>query len=212
MERLFSPCTRLHDLLESQGRLEGFQGDREGLQELNLDVASEELLSAERAFTYADLHAMLGNENTVACLTPHAAVARPDGRALYSNSWLRLRESSRYRLHADGKEINAWARSPEHLLEICDVVLRLLAVSVVYSVILDDWDPRNALINAPTLAYLMDECQSLKVLALRDVVYLDENHFRVLGAYSRPGLDIVLDCWNNCFGRGPRTQSGPDQA
>jgi hypothetical protein len=29
------------------------------LQELDLDVSTEELLSAERAFTYADLYAML---------------------------------------------------------------------------------------------------------------------------------------------------------
>jgi hypothetical protein len=51
MERLFSPCTRLRDTLE----LEEF------FEELNLDVSTEELLSAERAFTYADLYAMLGN-------------------------------------------------------------------------------------------------------------------------------------------------------
>jgi hypothetical protein len=80
MERLFSPCTRLHDILESQGGLEGFQGHREGLRELNLDVVSEELLSAERAFTYADLYAMLGNDDTIAWLTPHTAVARPGER------------------------------------------------------------------------------------------------------------------------------------
>jgi hypothetical protein len=63
-------------MLESQGRLEGFRGDPELLQEVNLDVSTEELLSAERAFTYADLYAMLGKRDTIAWLTPHAAVAR----------------------------------------------------------------------------------------------------------------------------------------
>ena len=52
MERLFSPCTRYRDLL-----LEEFEGTNlELLRELNLDVSTEELLSAERAFTYADLY------------------------------------------------------------------------------------------------------------------------------------------------------------
>jgi hypothetical protein len=64
MERLFSPCTRLHDILESQGRLGIFEGRRQVLQELNLDVSTEELISTERAFTYAGLYAMLGNEDT----------------------------------------------------------------------------------------------------------------------------------------------------
>jgi hypothetical protein len=74
MELLLSPCTRLHDILESQGGLEEL-GVRnpEPLQELNLDVSTEELLSAERALSYADLYAMLGNRHTVAWLTPHAA-------------------------------------------------------------------------------------------------------------------------------------------
>jgi hypothetical protein len=62
MERQFSPCTRLYDILENQGRLERFRDHHPvGLQELNLDVSIEVLLSAERAFTYADLYAMLGN-------------------------------------------------------------------------------------------------------------------------------------------------------
>jgi hypothetical protein len=55
MESLFSPCTRLYDILESQGRLRIFEGRHEIFQELNLDVPTEELLSTERAFTYADL-------------------------------------------------------------------------------------------------------------------------------------------------------------
>jgi hypothetical protein len=189
MERLFSPCTRLHDILESVGRLEWFQGHSEGLQELNLDVSTEELLSAERAFTYADLYAMLGNADTVAWLTPHAAVAREDGGAMYSWGW--LDESCSFLFIVDGKEINAFARSPEHSLEICDVVLRLLAASVVHSVDLRKFCTPGAVINAPALVYLMEQCRSLKVLKL-DRLALDEDHCLVLGAYSRPDLEIEL--------------------
>jgi hypothetical protein len=72
MERLFSPCTRLHDLIENQDDFnEDFEfSDLELLRELNLDVSTEEFLSAERAFTYADLYAMIGNGDTVVWLTP----------------------------------------------------------------------------------------------------------------------------------------------
>jgi hypothetical protein len=184
MERLLSPCNRLHDLLESQGR----RGRPEGLQELNLDVSTEELLSAERAFTYADLHAILGNGDTVVWLTPHAAVARKGGGAHSFG-----RGSCRFFFSVDGNEIVALARSPEHLLEICDVVVRLLAASVVHSVILEKWSSRDGvLINAPTLAYLMEQCQSLKALTLHNLK-MDESHCRVLGAYTRPDLEIALD-------------------
>jgi hypothetical protein len=194
MERLFSPCTRLHDLLESQGRLVEFKGRPELLQEVQLDVSIQALLSAERAFAYDDLYAMLANEDTVVWLTPHAAVMPVDGRGDYS--W-KLRDGlCRFCFSADGKEIYVLARSPEHLLEICDVVLRLLAASVVRSVILLKRSSRDSpLIHAPTLAYLMKRCQSLKALTLRDLGSLDENCCRVLGAYSRPGLQIeVIRC------------------
>jgi hypothetical protein len=81
-------------------------------------------------------------------------------------------------------------------LEMCDVVVRLLAASVVYSVCLDKrWgsaDDGDVSISAPTLAYLMERCQSLKVLKLQGLQCLDENNCRVLGAYSRPGLKIEL--------------------
>jgi hypothetical protein len=80
MERLFSPCTRLHDILESQGHLQPL----ENANELNLDVSTEELLDAERAFTYADLYAMLGNRDVVAWLTPNAALMCPFGRVVQS--------------------------------------------------------------------------------------------------------------------------------
>jgi hypothetical protein len=190
MEHLFSPCTRLHDTLESQGQRGGIRGRRgihlEHLQELKLDVSTAELLSAERGFTFADLFAMLGNSKTVVWLTPHAAVAREGGLA--AMAWRQLDESCRFCFNADGKDIVAVARSPEHLLEICDIVVRLLAVSVVHSVCLS----HNTSISAPTLAYLMEHCQSLKVLTLNRLE-MDEDHIRALGAYSRPDLEIVLD-------------------
>jgi hypothetical protein len=140
MEGLFSPCTRLHDLAaESQGL-----DPPEVLQEINLDVSTDVFLSAERGFAYADLYAMLGNENVVAWLTPHAAVvmcevAREDGQVL--DFWRELGDEWFYfRFVVDGKAIIAFTGSLEHLLEICDVVHRLLAASVVHSVVLDNAD------------------------------------------------------------------------
>jgi hypothetical protein len=191
MERLFSPCSRLHDLIVSQGgQEEDLRSHGELLQELNLNVSTDELLSAERAFTYADFYAMLGNPNTIAWLTPHAGIAREDGRA--RRYWLQLDESCHFRFTVDGKDIVAFARSSEQLLEICDIVLRLLAVSVVQSLRVNDHTTiADLFIDSPTLAYLMEQCQSLKVLSLFDLE-TDEDHCRVLGAFSRPGLDIAL--------------------
>jgi hypothetical protein len=165
------------------------------LQELKLDISTEELLSAERAFTYVDLYAMLGNQNTILWLTTRAAVARGGIRASDRMFWIQQDNSCHFIFCADGKDMFALARSPQHLLEICDVVLRLLAASVVHSLILHSLSYRDgALINAPTLAYLMEQGQSLKVLKLSRMP-LDEDHCRVLGAYSRPGLEIKL---NSC--------------
>jgi hypothetical protein len=166
------------------------------LEELILDVSTEELLSAEREFTYADLYAMLGNKHAVAWLTPYAAVMsmRANGRVEQFRHEL-YEALPPFYFNADGRELVAWALSPEHLMEICDVVLRLLAASVVHSVTLDRWNTyARALLSAPSLAYLMDQCRSLKCLSFKYLV-LDENHCRVLGGYSRPGLKIEL---NNC--------------
>jgi hypothetical protein len=191
MEHLFSPCIRLYNRLENRGRL----GDRYPfLQELNLNVSTGELLRAERAFTYADLYAMVGNTNTVAWLTPHVAVVRNHGEAM--QGWNQLAEECRFYFIADGNEIIAVALSSEHLLEICDVVFRLLAMSVVTSVCLYSPSlPYHTSINARSLAYLMEHCQSLKVLTLVNLE-IDEDYCRVLGAYSRPGLDIELQHCN----------------
>jgi hypothetical protein len=189
----------MYDIFESQvEELSGlYSGRPELLKELNLDVSTGELLSAERAFSYANLYAMLENEKTVAWLTPYTAVVRADGREV--EFWGELYESCRVFFNADGEEMVALARSPQHLLEICDVVLRLLAASVVHSVTLQGLKERHYMtrhsdgesINATSLEYLMEQCQSLKSLSL---IFLDmhENHCRVLGTYSRPGLEIEL--------------------
>jgi hypothetical protein len=184
MERLFSPCTRYRDILASHG----WHERAHSLQEVNLDVSIEELLSAGRAFTYADLYAMLGNGDTIAWLTPHAAVARQESRE-------RMSWSLRFSFNTDDdKGIIALAGSQEDLLEICDVVLRLLAASVVHSVILGDnrgGRLEEFLTNAPAVGYLLEQCQSLKSLKLMKLT-LDENHCLVLGGCSRPGLEIEL--------------------
>jgi hypothetical protein len=184
MERLFSPINRYEDILVSHG----WHERAHSLQEVNLDVSTDEFLSAERAFTYADLYAMLGNDDTIAWLTPHAAVAHQESRE-------RLSWSLRFSFNTDDdKGIIALARSQEHLLEICDVVLRLLAASVVHSVILGDEGGGRLgefLINAPAVGYLLEQCQSLKSLKLMNLT-LDENHCRVLGGCSRPGLEIEV--------------------
>jgi hypothetical protein len=196
MEHLFSPCTRLPDLAESQGRLARFrdQDDIESLQELNLDISTEELLSAERAFTYADLYAMLGNGDTIAWLTPHAAVHAAllgdCGSAMICTNFVDADYS--FKCDADGETIWAVAGSTEELSGICDVLLRLLAASAIHSVDLYSHSSRlGTLINATSLAYTMEQCQSLKALTLVEIA-LNEDEIRVLGVYSRPGLEIAL--------------------
>jgi hypothetical protein len=115
MDRLmFSPCTRYRDIVsieESRDVLEDFGVPNfELLREINLNISTEELLSAERAFTYADLYTRLENGDQIAWLTPHAFIARSGGPAVYA--WMRLDDSCRFRCIANGKEIIALARSP----------------------------------------------------------------------------------------------------
>jgi hypothetical protein len=63
----------MHDILvlENGDLLERLEEDDwenfEMVKELKLDVSTEELLSAARAFTYADLYTMLGDGDMVAC-------------------------------------------------------------------------------------------------------------------------------------------------
>jgi hypothetical protein len=54
--------------------------------------------------------------------------------------------------------------------------------------------PSDELFSAASLTYLMEQCQSLKALKLENQP-LDEDRFRVLGEFSRPGLEIEL---KNC--------------
>jgi hypothetical protein len=196
MEHLFSPCARLFDEVGNPDLLGGQSWeDFELLQELKLDVSTEELLSAERAFTYEDLYAMLGSQRTLAWLTPHANFVRMDQRA--AACFYCLPRGYRLIFNVDGQEISLWARSSEALSEILDIVRRLLVADVreVYEVTLRGVSRDIYLsINAISLAYLMEQCQSLKVLTFFDLE-MNENHLRVLGTYSRPGLEIVLvDC------------------
>jgi hypothetical protein len=174
---LFSPSTRLQDILESRNR-----GRHRLLQELNLNVSTEELLSAERAFTYADLYAMLGNEDAIAWLTPRAAVACEHGHA--ATAWNQLDGFYRLYFSADGIDIIGVARS-EYLSEICDIVVRLLAASVVHALLvrLSSWTSPGLFINAPTLEYLMEQCQSLQILSFKHLK-MDEHIIRVLGGSS----------------------------
>jgi hypothetical protein len=157
MELLFSPCTRLHDLLLENLEDADLEYElSENTNDLMMVVCTEELLSAESAFTYADLYSMLGNEDTVVWLTPHAAVVPANSESM-AYCFGELDESCRYCFKADCKKIDAVARSPEHLLEICYVVSRLLAASDVHSVVLERWSSIDgAFIDAPTLAYLYD--------------------------------------------------------
>jgi hypothetical protein len=127
MEHLFSPCTRLYDIFESQGDLEGLRYLYPNIvRELNLDVSTQELLNAERAFTYVDVYAMLGNGETVVWLTPHASVVRTNnGGGLLRPGYLDD-EDFMFRVNVDGKDIHALSQSSEAYSEILDVVRRLL--------------------------------------------------------------------------------------
>jgi hypothetical protein len=163
------------------------------MHELNLDVSTEILLSAERGFTYADLYAMICNRNTIAWLTPHAAVVTGYGRAHFR--YYELKGIYSFRVIVNGAEIHALTLSSAAFSETLDVVRRLLLAEVreVYELDLkySSRDHDKMFFSAAVLASLMEQCQSLKVLKLENVA-LHENHFRVLGAFSRPGLEIEL--------------------
>jgi hypothetical protein len=187
MEQIFSPCTRYRDIVERQGR----DFPPWWLRELDLNVSTDEFLSAERGFTYADLYAMMANGDTNIWLTPHAAIVSTDRiGTLYWNDYY---NEYHIRFTVDGREMAAWAHSSEAIIEICDIVIRLVAASIVHSVILCKWhSPPGASINAATLAYLMEQCQSLKGLTLMYLA-LNEDHCRVLGSHSWPDLEINLE-------------------
>jgi hypothetical protein len=94
------------------------------------------------------------NENAVLWLTPHAAVA-PEGEKGLKYYRPMDGQPCRFCFSADGQVMHAFALSSEHLLGICDVIIRLLATSVLHSVRLGKWDYYgSALINVTSLAYL----------------------------------------------------------
>jgi hypothetical protein len=155
------------------------------LRELNLYVSIEELLSA---FTYADLNAVLENDETVVWLTPHAAVMRTtSGRAhLHSSTLLAFRFLFRFVVSS----------SSAARLEAFATVGRLLAASASEVYELDVrflCNLQRVLDFAPTLVSLMEQCQNLKVLSLARLE-IDEDQIRALGVVStlRPGLEIKL--------------------
>jgi hypothetical protein len=161
------------------------------LQELNLDVSTEELLSAERAFTYADLYAMLESEDTVAWFTPHAAVASTGSGALICSFGLRG-DFRRFSFNVDCQNISALARSSAALSGNVDVLRHLLVAnaSEVYEIAFNAFHS-EVFFSAPRFAYLVEHSQNLKSFTLEHLE-MDENHCRVLGDYSRPGLEFVL--------------------
>jgi hypothetical protein len=213
MERLFSPCTRYRDRVGSRRSLDEvrFYAERwlQDLLELNLEVSTEELLSTETAFTYVDLYAMLGNKNTALWLTPHAAISSSElggkrGAVYFCARY--LRDENRFRVKGDAKSFLAVASSSEALLEIADVIRRLLLADVsgvneiefgsCTNELHGRWrfDADSLSFDADSLTRLMEQCQSLKALKL-DNIALDNDHIRMLGGLSRPGLEIEL---NSC--------------
>jgi hypothetical protein len=95
------------------------------------------------------LYVMIENENAVVWLTPHAAVVPVAWIGIHP--WMQMDEPCRSCFNIDGKLLYILALSPEALWEICDVVLRMLAASIVHSVDLEKWDSRHGLlINVPT--------------------------------------------------------------
>jgi hypothetical protein len=191
MERLFSPCTRLYDSLERQFDREMFRYNH--IRERNLNVSTEVLLSAKRAFTYWDLHAMLCKRNIIAWLTPHVAVVGECEGAYVGT--LPLDHSYSFQVGVNGKEIRAFTLSSAAFSETFDVVHRLLMADVreVYELDFISFHHHRdeTFFSALSLAYLMEQCQSLKALKLENTTS-HEDHFRVLGNFSEPGLEVEL--------------------
>jgi hypothetical protein len=105
-------------------------------------------------------------------LTPNAAIIPAKGDYEDAADWVVL-----LCVKANAKKYPSSLAPPEHLLEICDVVLRLLAASVVHSVVLNKTTGLAAWMNATSLGYLMEHCQSLKCLTL-EKLDMDESHCR----------------------------------
>ncbi len=144
---MFSPCNRLRDIIDQSGDIsEEMKEDLHFIEEFHLHVSTEEFRSAvlETAFTYADLHTMLDGDCLV-WFTPSlsAAVFRKHAIAnIYSVFMGDGFNDSNYSFlcNLDGQEITAAASSSNELLEMCDILLRLVAASSdVHSVKLSNW-------------------------------------------------------------------------
>jgi hypothetical protein len=86
------------------------------------------------------------------------------------------------------------ARSVAALFEIVAAVRRLLLAraSEVYHLNLDNAGSLDeTFFSAASLAHLMEQCQNLKALRLKHIA-LDEDRFRMLGDFSKPGLEIKV--------------------
>jgi hypothetical protein len=192
MERLFSPFSANTRYRDSQVDREELRRDPNLLQNRILDVSTEELLSAERAFTYADLYAMLGIGDTVLWFTPDGFIMPTIGRGGVLS--LHLQSDYKFSFKVNGESMVVLARSYEALLEIVDVVCRLLVAhaSEVNHLELRNLGQSNDIVfSAPIFASLAEHCQTLKALTLENIT-LDEDHCRVLGNFSRPGLEVEL--------------------
>jgi hypothetical protein len=193
MEHLFSPCTRLHDLIENQGNMdEEMRDDLQYIEERQLNVSTQKFRSADNRFTYADLHTMFGDsaETIMLWFTPSAAVFRDSAIVNMFSAFVGNEYSCRCRV--DCSDITVVGTSRQALLETCDTVLRLVAASVVQSVTLSNNGHDDVSIHSTSLEYLMEECQSLQYVTFWYLNSLAEDQIRVLGDCSRPDLDIEL--------------------
>jgi hypothetical protein len=127
MEHLFSPCNRLRDLVESRAHLEDYSDldDIDSLQELDLDVSTEEFRSVKDA-TYADLYAMLEKHRYGLVVDTYALI-----REVGLRHSVGLEDDYIFRCGTDGETI--WLVLRGRLdLRCC---FRLLAASAVHSVV-----------------------------------------------------------------------------
>jgi hypothetical protein len=136
---------------------------------------------------------MLGDGETVAWLTPHTAVAR-EGRKVVYYYWRQLEGFMQLLFQCRRQRYSRLGSLPRAFigdLRCCSSIVG--RASVVHSVMLHKYGFRDgALFNAASLAYLMEQCQCLKTLSLVGLTSLQEDHIRVPGTYSRPGLEIEL--------------------
>jgi hypothetical protein len=137
---------------------------------------------------------MLGNEDTVVWLTPHAVVFPECVKRLLHVIQREHSYSFCLSANGDGKGIYVVAFSFAALSEIGDVLRRLLLADARE---MNELELRRVglsgdeYFSAPIFAYLAERYQSLRSVKLECLV-LNEDHIRVLGDISRSGLEIDL--------------------